>query len=125
MMMLIDVIGGVQTLAEESQKNINDVDSLIKMNTALIIILVGVLIWVFFENRKANKNKFDYIENENKTLSEQIKIIAENNIKMNQILEFHTSELRDVKKSFEKNLDEINDLKLNCAVSGHNNRKAS
>lgn len=125
MMMLIDVIGGVQTLAEESQKNINDVDSLIKMNTALIIILVGVLIWVFFENRKANKNKFDYIENENKTISEQIKIIAENNIKMNQILEFHTSELRDVKKSFEKNLDEINDLKLTCAVSGHNNRKAS
>ena len=125
MMMLIDVIGGVQTLAEESQKNINDVDSLIKMNTALIIILVGVLIWVFFENRKANKNKFDYIENENKTLSEQIKIIAENNIKMNQILEFHTSELRDVKKSFEKNLDEINDLKLNCAVSGHKERRAS
>ena len=125
MMMLIDVIGGVQTLAEESQKNINEVDSLIKMNTALIIILVGVLIWVFFENRKANKNKFDYIENENKTLSEQIKIIAENNIKMNQILEFHTSELRDVKKSFEKNLDEINDLKLNCAVSGHKERRAS
>ena len=123
--MLIDVIGGVQTLAEESQRNINDVDSLIKMNTALIIILVGVLIWIFFENRKSNKNKFDYIENENKTLSEQIKIIAENNIKMNQILEFHTSELRDVKKSFEKNLDEINDLKLTCAVSGHNNRKAS
>ena len=123
--MLIDVIGGVQTLAEESQKNINDVDSLIKMNTALIIILVGVLIWVFFENRKSNKNKFDYIENENKTLSEQIKIIAENNIKMNQILEFHTSELRDVKKSFEKNLDEINDLKLNCAVSGHKERRAS
>lgn len=125
MMMLIDVIGGIQTLAEESQKNINEVDSLIKMNTALIIILVGVLIWVFFENRKANKNKFDYIENENKTLSEQIKIIAENNIKMNQILEFHTSELRDVKKSFEKNLDEINDLKLNCAVSGHKERRAS
>ena len=123
--MLIDVIGGVQTLAEETQKNINDVDSLIKMNTALIIILVGVLIWVFFENRKSNKNKFDYIENENKTLSEQIKIIAENNIKMNQILEFHTSELRDVKKSFEKNLDEINDLKLNCAVSGHKERRAS
>ena len=125
MMMLIDVIGGVQTLAEESQRNINDVDSLIKMNTALIIILVGVLIWIFFENRKSNKNKFDYIENENKTLSEQIKIIAENNIKMNQILEFHTSELRDVKKSFEKNLDEINDLKLNCAVSGHKERRAS
>ena len=125
MMMLIDVIGGVQTLAEESQRNINDVDSLIKMNTALIIILAGVLIWVFFENRKSNKNKFDYIENENKTLSEQIKIIAENNIKMNQILEFHTSELRDVKKSFEKNLDEINDLKLNCAVSGHKERRAS
>jgi hypothetical protein len=30
-----------------------------------------------------------------------------------------------VKKSFEKNLDEINDLKLNCAVSGHKERRAS